>query len=358
MWIVLRLLTLFVSFAIRLASRLSPWKPKNAWPDDTAYARIDRGKDGNVRSFRVGLDFEMPVIFSLHEEVGSDRFFKALGFAHEFQTGDAHFDRTIYIASDHPALHEYLVANDDLRSLVLDTLQRGYDSISADGKYLWLRHFGDVEPSEADVAQLDKLKAAFRQVGRHIKFRRDPYNLRVILVESVTYSLALYAIATIMEWGYSRGAVHLDVQRLITLGLMVAAGLFVFLLFVIKAFLGRSARGQRFVVESAVLLLLALPVTGISLVSEINRRYDRTEPQVISREIVKRYFTVRRSRRNRTLHYWVDFRHEAGIGATTLPRRLEVSRSLWERLPNKGSVKQVVRSGRFGLAWYAGFEGF
>lgn len=355
MWILIRLLVFAVAFAIRLRRHWFPPKKFGELDGDIFYYSVTKHK-GKVRSYRVGVAFPVPVVFRLQAEDASDGFFKAIGYAKEFQTGDVHFDQNIYIASDHPALFEHLRERDEARRLVVDAIQSGYHRVSADGSYLWLEHKGEASPSETDIARVDELHNAFKDIGRRIRLRADRYNARVVVVEALTYSIGFYALATFFEMVGDDADLHVDTAGLITLGLGVALIMFLVLVSVIRALLGESSRGHRILVEGALVLLLAIPVTGINLVSEVNRRLDVSAPVMISREVTQRFYTTTRRKGRTRYHYYVAFADAPTIGKTTLPGKMKVSRSQWQSLPRRGLVWQNVGQGYLGFVWYRGFS--
>lgn len=68
-------------------------------------------------------------------EGGFDRLAKQIGYAIEPQTGDADFDRRIYLATDHPGLGDALAGRPEARRAALDLLDLDVDAIgiAADG---------------------------------------------------------------------------------------------------------------------------------------------------------------------------------------------------------------------------------
>lgn len=352
MWIVLRLLVFAVAIVLRLRRQLFPPAVWGERDGKLLYAGESLSGD-NARGQRIGVEFRVPVVFRLQRESASDRFFKSIGYAREFQTKDQRFDDAIYIASDHPAVFDHLSERADTRQVVLDAIESGYHRISTDGRFLWVETPEHAGVTEADAARLLKLRAAFADIGRYIRLRRDPFLWRAIIVEAFTWPIALFAFSSLVEQGWNDGDVHADQFALVKAGLGLSLIAFVLLVFGIRAFLGQSSRGHRFLVESAAVLLFGLPVASTILLADFNRSLDRSEPMVLEREIVRRYSTVHRGRRGRRYRrYHLEFSSPATAFGSTIPQTHQLSYADWIRMPEKGAVRMEVRPGRFGFVWY------
>jgi hypothetical protein len=116
-----------------------PAKPKGKLLDGTPYFQKSRkAKSGKLVVNRVGVPLHAPVSMRLQRESASDRWFKAIGFACEFQTGHRSFDKHISIACDHPQVLEHLTDSVPVQQAILEVLKAGYKRIHTDGEALWL----------------------------------------------------------------------------------------------------------------------------------------------------------------------------------------------------------------------------
>ncbi|NJL27710.1 MAG: hypothetical protein HC897_07360 [Thermoanaerobaculia bacterium] len=166
MWILIRLLITVATFALHFVLRWVRDKPEGELAGRPFYKTIRRNKQKRITGFSIGIALSAPIVFRLQAEAASDRLFKKLGFAEEFQTGDSDFDQRVYIASDHPALHRLLIENERLRVLVRRALDMGFRCVSGDGTVLWLDRSADREPLAAELRLLADLGMAMAASGR------------------------------------------------------------------------------------------------------------------------------------------------------------------------------------------------
>ena len=120
MWLAIRLL---ISIAILFRRQISAWFPP------TPAGRISgqpyfkalhyKSKTKIITGFAIGIQLPISVRFHFKTENDTDRFFTHVGLSEEFQTGDAAFDRKVYIACDHPAMHRMLQQDQRLRELLV-----------------------------------------------------------------------------------------------------------------------------------------------------------------------------------------------------------------------------------------------
>ena len=81
-----------------------------------------RSKTKNVTAVQLGLDLPDQFRFRIQRETAFDRFAKAIGIAHEWQTHDPRFDAEAYILSDDAVLLAALSGSESLREAVAGLL--------------------------------------------------------------------------------------------------------------------------------------------------------------------------------------------------------------------------------------------
>src|SRR4051794_29632954 len=129
MWILFRIAIALVAFTARYLGPIFRPKAAGSHAGQPWYKKVNKRR-GKILSFKVGMPLKVPFVFRLQREGSSDRWFKKMGLAHEFQTGDATFDEAVYIACDHPALHRVLKENAAAREQIESILDGGYSRVS------------------------------------------------------------------------------------------------------------------------------------------------------------------------------------------------------------------------------------
>jgi hypothetical protein len=343
MWILFRIAIVLVIFAARYVGPVFRPKAAGSHAGQPWYKKV-RKKRGKIVSFRVGMPLKVPFVFRLQRESSSDRWFKKMGLAHEFQTGDATFDEAVYIACDHPALHRVLKENASAREQIESILDGGYSRVSGDGQALWLECSSTEEPGSADLERLAPLRAALSKLNPALRFYRDPYDRRVAAVEAVTWSIFGYAAAGFYPYFFDVQDIYVDSLPLLLPGFGVGIGMLVAVLGVIATFLSGSSRGSRILIESSIALVLAAPVAGMVLLDDVNRGLDRSQSTVETWNVVGKWRISRRSPYVLTL-----------VNAGTA-RDLRVENAVYSRAEKGSLVRLEIARGWMGFPWYRKIE--
>jgi hypothetical protein len=171
---------------------------------------------------------------------------------------------------------------------------------------------------------------------------------------------------------------YFDKRVLFLPGLAAAAVLFVFLMLIVRTLLGGSSRGHRIIWESAVVLLIGLPVTGVMLVSDINTAADRSPPRITELRVVDQRISVgRRSKGGKSYKYYLRVTPLAPTTSaanssgttnplaatpttntltTTLPPELKVRKSFYQIATPGRTIRLIERSGALGYPWVESLE--
>ncbi|MSR07149.1 MAG: hypothetical protein EXR93_08810 [Gemmatimonadetes bacterium] len=353
MWIAVRLIAALVAFVARYVRRFSP--PRAAGDiDGTPYFQDVHKYKGQIRGFRIGVGHRMPVIFRLQPEGSGDRFFKAVGLSNEFQTGDAEFDRHVYIACDHVALFHHLRANNEARARIREVLAAGFRRISGDGEVIWIESTAKRQPTMEEVELALRLRDAIAAIGKRFHYYSDPFLGRALAVEALTWSILGYGAAGVGEYLSRPESTYLHARQLLWPSLAAAALMFGVVFGAIVLFLRGSSRGHRLLIEGAILLALGLPMTGAQVVSDLNRAMDVSGETKVSSRITWTERIRHRSRRG-GVHYTYHLHLWSPPNPFGMPDRISVGRSMFAAASEGQFVDVYVGKGWLGIPWFRRF---
>jgi hypothetical protein len=349
-WIAIRLVLALIGFAIRRLRRGS--LPASAFPIDGVpyFETIHRNKQA-ITGFTIGMERASPTWIRLHAESRIDRLCKRVGIANELQTGDTRFDDTIYITCDHPHVHDVLRESKELRDAILAAFDAGYRWIRFDGVTVRMQRHVRSEPSPQDRKLLtDVWRAAATLAGEPPSRLADPFLWKALVVEGVIWGILGYAIGAFIESRVHHEDYHLWHAQVVKTGLVVAVVSFLLLVGVIALWMRGSSRGHRVIVESAIVLLLGLPITAIQLVGDTNRALDSAPALHAERRLERCEQRKHRTKQSYyyTYHLWLVETPE--LAGPRVPRQIEVPNELCG-LPTT-PVHLVIGPGRWGIPWY------
>lgn len=311
-------------------------------------------KSKNCETSRVYLHFPCKVQFKLSRESIFDSIFKFLGVSQEVQTNDSLFDKRIYIACDSFSLKKELITDAITRKLILDLFSNDCVSILCDGEEL---EFTFVGSSSIDSQALLKVSLIYQQMMEMKSPKKgwssDPFNFKILLIESIVWSIGAYAVIAFFEIGGSNP--YLDHASAIKIGLLTGLILAFIFLFSFFYLVRGSSRGHRVLIESFFLLLFALPQSGIAIVDDINTSLDKSDPILFTADVA----ALRESSvwRRRFSLYHVDLVEHRKSSDLRLPGSLKIDVSTYVRLKSTKQVTLVVRRGFLGLPWVQNIEG-
>jgi hypothetical protein len=349
-WIVIRLILAVIGFAIRRLRHAKVPVASSTIEGVPYFETIHRNKQ-SITGFTIGMARTSPTWIRLHAESRVDRFCKWLGITNELQTGDARFDDTIYVTCDHPHVHAVFRESKPLRDAILAAFAAGYRWIRYDGVTVRMQRRIRSEPSQEDNKLLtDVWRASSALAGDPPSRLTDPFLWKALVIEGVIWGILGYALGAVIESRVHHEDYHLWHSQVIKTGLVVAAVGFLVLVGVIALWMRGSSRGHRVIVESAIVLLLGLPITAIQLVGDTNRALDN-EPGVRAERRLERC-EQRRHRAKRsyfyTYHLWLVQTPE--LAGPRLPRAIEVPSELCG-MPTT-PVHLTIGPGRWGIPWY------
>lgn len=356
MWIFIRLMLALAGFAIRTLARGRTPK-ETGQHEGTPYTSKIWTAKGQTKGFEIGMPRVTPTWIRLHRESAADRAFKAMGIANEIQTGDPEFDREVYVTCDHPHVATVLGESQELRAAILAMFAAGYRKIFFDGTHVRAERRADHTPTKRDLELLHAIYVASWKLSDSPPSRlSDRFFWKALLVEGVIWSIAGYAIGAVAELFWAKEDLHIDKLAVWKTGFIVAGAAFGVLLLIIALWMRGSSRGHRVIIESAVVLLLGLPVASVQVVSDTNRTMDHAPAQITERDYAQCEIRERRGRRGRrsyTYYLHLNAQTEAQHGPA-LPRSIQITRELC-RVANESADRTAtiaVGPGRWGIRWY------
>lgn len=354
MWIFLRLILAVIGFAIRTLARGRKPAESGRFEGTPYTSRVTRRR-GRTTWFEIGMPRATPTWIRFHRESAADRAFKAMGIANEIQTGDRDFDERVYVTCDHPHVATVLSGSQELRAAILDLFDAGYQKIYFDGSYVRVSRAAEDAPTDRDLRLLHTLwTAAWKLEDAPPSRLSDRFFWKALIVEGVIWSIAGYAIGALFEHFWVHEDMHVDRGAVLRLGVIVAAIAFGVLLLVIALWLRGSSRGHRVIVESALVLLLSLPVTGVQVVSDTNRSFDDAPPAISERTFSQCERREHRSRRRRRSSYTYHLLLDPTEDSSTLPASIEVTPELCTAATASvdRQVSIAIGPGAWGVPWF------
>jgi hypothetical protein len=358
MWLLIRMLAFIIGCLYKTIGKWRFDEPAGSHAGIPYYERV-RSNKRRVTKITVGTDLKCPVLFRLSRETYLDRVFKKLGLSTEIQSGDANFDRIIYVTSDHPLIAKLLERNAELRQLVLNILESSrFCSIYTDGDRLWMETRSHDNIGGQYLEQLMQLRNFLEQVETKISSRfSDPFYRRAFIIESVVMGIAGYALVSYLDYVFNRSDYHLNNTALFEEGIKWAIGMFVVFVAIIVALLRKTSQGHRLITENAFILLLSLPVAGCQLVSDLNRSLDSGEEMIVERQIDQLVVREHRGRRGRRSYtYYMGLAPATKDEAIKVPSTIQIEHGLYSRLSEGQRIEIVVGRGGLDHPWYTAFR--
>jgi hypothetical protein len=201
------------------------------------------------------------------------------------------------------------------------------------------------------VAELGQaLKPLERDSSRRLS---DPFVWKALVVEGLVWSIAAYGVGAYLEMAFHTEDIHLDRMDLIWPGLAMGAVLFGLLGATVVFLLRGSSRGHRLLLESAALLLLGLPFTGIQVFADLNRGLDTSEVNLdatVAGCQTRVSTSYRRGRKRTSTSYHV--RLSGTEGNIALPQEIRVSQEVCRAAKAGSQAVITLGQGAFGKPWY------
>lgn len=355
MWFLFKIVVVAVAFLIRWFYK-SFGKHLIGFPETinqkTLYVRKVSNKHNIVLTvFR--FEYKSLSLFKLSGESEIDLYFKKLGFANEVQTGDIDFDQKIYVASDSSLFRNQLIAEPQLRKMVLNLFNLGCESIEGNGQFISFSFSNDKSKDQNLKEQADLFFSELSMINKSSKAKlNDTFSYKVLLAESIIWSVAAYSWTSYFGWAFGTGELHLNPFLLVVCGLILGMALLVFMVFLVAKFFKGSSRGHRIFIESIFVLGLSVPIAGISLFHDINTFYDNNLPVVIEVKVISLEEKIHRSRSNKTSKsYHLEIQNNPKLDPYKLKTKWKISSDQYNSIGSNQNVQFKIKPGRLFLPW-------
>lgn len=321
-----------------------------------------RRQKRQVKGIELGIEIPDTLRFELRREGVLDELGKWLGIVHEIQSGDAAFDRTLYVVGEHPALEQLLTTDAAWRSTVMTLFRRpDVQRLNCERGYLWLTLDAPYEGADlqddavvADQAAEQSLEPLVAARDRLVRLRAEPWSDEQD--PAVRHASVMYGVTALLALiGAGSFFLHPDsdtvlpralesggVMRLATLaavasGAVLAIGAFLLL--------RASSRLHRVLLEVIASAMPGVWLLSYDLLVDYNQRGDRSAATVEVRRVEEAY--ERKGTRGRVRYYIVLDRRPQYLKSSTLP----VTRGRYMRVSIGACVSLETRAGALGDRW-------
>ncbi len=362
MWFLFGFLTISICITFEFWRRhASHWKPEGVFVG--LQYRHERSKK-KITTLLLGINCHGSPNFSIKRQSGIDSFFKRIGIANEFETGDASFDDVVYLISDNKTLHYALANSAEFRLAVKSIMDYGTAStleathIHCRNGRLWVQF--DVGSNYADgsigdvatvlLNSFDALKKSINEVAQISGSRwRDPFVFKAAILLAISSGLAINGAIHLFRASF--GSVPFTVNHSLMVNDAILYALMMFSAFVVGAifWLGRSARTHIVLIELLTVGAFGFFASTVVELRDINMEMDISAPKYYETQIVDKYTKKGSGRRSRSrTNYYVVFKDwNCDCGNY----QLQVSSSLYRYLPGSGNVIVTQHQGRLGYPW-------
>lgn len=369
MWFVLGLVTLLGGLALGWKLRRDArWKGEATARGEFAflYARPKKGKRRN--EWRYGIPVRGLPEFRLKRQSLNDALFRKVGISNEVQTGDALFDRTVYVVSDLPVVRLALQRDPELRRRLLAVFQhmqqQGYKlkELRLAGDRLWLRAFSRADHDSGVLSALPDLLGAVAErlpeVAQSQRF--DSYVLRAAMVLTLSTALAISGAVLLFGLIPGRYPALLDSAGLWRGSFTFAAPLLAVLVLVSLVWLGRSSRTHLILLELLIVGSFGVWSWTFYGLREANFRLDSSPPAIVELRLASKAHWTTTSRRRKggrstTHHYELRFDRPLVLpgraSSTSGAHALRVDSSEYAAAVEGRNWHFTLRRGRLGWPW-------
>ena len=268
MWIFFKLaINPLLAIISRYIRQFEPDQPEpSGHCDEVPYFEIERcDKEDKITGYQLGFTLQTDVPFQIDAESSASAFFTWLGISREFQTGDASFDRQVYLGCDHPLLLNALQQHEPARQAILALLKLpGANKIWSDGTTLWFSRTCEHTSGGSEQQLLLQVVRALTPTAEATRKQPTPFFWRYLTIEAVVWGIFGYAGVSFLESRFVGHDYHLSSSAVLQTGIFASLILFAVLMTLIVLLLRGSSRSHQIVTESFFLLLLAIPFAGLN----------------------------------------------------------------------------------------------
>lgn len=233
----------------------------------------------------------------------------------------------------------------------------GAEKIWSDGRQLWFSCSSRLPPGPAEQGLLLQLVQALNPVVPATSQQPTPYLWRYLTIDGFVWALFGYALMSALEWRLQHNDYHLEQTVLLQSGFAVGLLLLAGLMLMIVLLLRGSSRSHLLITESFLLLMLAMPVCGTQLVSDLNRSQDQAAPKQVLLRINKVEKQSRTGKGWLPRHrYYLQLAQTSTVFGTPVPQTIEVTEAIYNKAAVDLQLLLVVKPGWLHLPWYQRME--
>ncbi len=339
---------------------LSRWKPQGKTAAGFAYYHLCN--KGKVKEFYLGIDCPTSANFTIKRQSNLDSFFKWIGIANEFETGDVAFDNSFYLMADNKTFHHSIASSDVFRSSVKSIMGFGLQSqlrpqkIHCRGGRIWVVVKVGSKYKESEITSIacalhkdfDRISKLLADADTLSGSRwSDPFVIKASLLLAISSGLAINGGIQFFRLYFGKLPFTLDYSLIIEDAF--AYSLVCVLVFVVIAlyWLGRSARTHLVLVELITIGALGIFLSIAIEIRDINMEWDISPSQTYKVDIINKYTSKSGGRRKRTYYHVVvtDWRCDCGS------YNFDISRDLYNKIDERRQLTIVQREGHLGYPW-------
>jgi hypothetical protein len=356
MWIIFKLLISLGALYYQFLSKyVSPSGLRKSKLNELIYFfKKDNFNEFNTSS-TLGLELKNKITFKITKESYWDKFFKQVGFSHEFQTGNQNFDEKYYIASDDSSFCQKIATDSKISELIDELFKSNCSYIFSNGLMIWAKFLDDRSKDERIINCLNELKEKLLNLESKKKY--DALFFQIIFIESIICLVSIYTWLGILEWYAFEEDVNLNIYSIYAFGFFCGLLLSIIVIGIIYIFLKGSSRGHRIIVECTLYLVLSFPLGGCFVISDINKGLDQSPPLIVRAKILSAYRKPsNKFRRRGTYTYHLKVSSIENPSRLILPKHMTISYSNFLKLKNSSSVDIVIGRGYLNFPWYKSFN--
>lgn len=357
MWLLARLMIAIGAFLIKILAKRNRFiktEPRHLNGHEY-FMQTETTKHGRITDTIFAFKFNCKAIFKLTKEGGFDSFFKSVGLAEEVQSGDQEFDQKIYVASDNYGFCKEIKSDAKTRKLILQLFEKGCEYIKCDGAEMWVSFPKDERTNMELVTLFTELKLSMTDINRtYAGWAIDLFAVKVLIVEAIVWSLVAYAGTGFFEWYWVKEDRFLDIKPVLKYAAVAGFFVFAILIYLIAFFLKGSSRGHRILIESGVVLIIALSAGSVTMVSDLDIQLDKSTSVYVDAEVEGTFTREHRSRKGRSkwYSYHMQIKSPKDNLGFDIPTQIEISRKTYEELKKDSWARIEIGRGWLGIPWY------
>jgi len=368
MWFVFGFISLIGFVAYSLHQRVTAkWKGTKAYVGRKLYEyevlvrRDDRGNKVKSVGLRMGVTAPTGYDFSLKPEKWRDWLSKRIGFSVEYQTGEAEFDKAVYILSNDARIHATLSQNAALRTDILQVFRVVAPRSAllkevrcSDGR-IWAHYKLKTELNRAKIPVLaEKVVPALHRLAADLGRATlastprlyDRFVLRAAVILAISTGLVLNGATHLARLWFMPIPFTVDNSTLILWSLYCGATLLILLVLAVVMFLGRSARAHVVLFEVLLVGSIGAVMTSFVELRDLNMEWDQQPASHYEVTAVDK----RISKRRRSTSYYVTISGWPNKNDTT---KIRVSSSLYYRTDRGEKMELIQKPGFLRVPWVA-----